>query len=521
MNNNGEGLKNISLKWKILLSVTLTCIAAVVATTFIVLKSGITQVEETIIGDTRTLAEVLGEASVGAITFDDDMSVTASLEALQVSDRVLGAVIFTENKLFASFFRTDDESTGSDSQDVLKKPLPEGVVVLEGGLIVTEVIRSEGQQIASISFHMDLSELDDVVSRAVGNAIIVVIVISIIAAGLGYFVQASIVKPMNNVVIALRDISEGEGDLTRRLPAEGSDEISDLAECFNCFVERLQGIIASIVEASGEVDERSNILLNLSQENERSITSQKMDISQIVTSIKEMSSVVVDVARSVAETADSSHQADQVAMSGKQIVMNTMSQIQNLSNDIKTASEVIDSLRQETVSIGTVLDVIRSIADQTNLLALNAAIEAARAGEQGRGFAVVADEVRTLASRTQSSTTEVQEMIERLQTGSAKAVEMMLAGTSQANASLTKASEATESLEEITKYVGEIRDRTNQISAASEEQSSATQQIELNIDNVAEVAQNTAESSSRITSDSAQLAKMAKQMSELVGRFKI
>lgn len=511
-------MNNLSLKWKILLSVTLTCIAAVVVTTFVTVNSGIARVEETIIEDTRSLAEVLGEASVGAIMFEDDMTVTASLGALKASERVLGAVIYTNGSPFAYFSRT---GAGKMPTGLPSRPNAPGIVEQEKAIIVTETIESDGSKVGTISFQVDLSELDEVVSEAVVDAIILVIVISVVAAGLAFLVQASIVKPVNNVVRALRDISEGEGDLTRRLPVEGRDEISELAACFNRFVERLQDIISSVAETAQEVDESANILSNLSQENERSITSQQADIQQIVTAIKEMAGVVADVTQRVAETADNSHQADKVAMSGKQTVQSTMSQIQSLSSDIKTASEVIDRLRQETVAIGTVLDVIRGIAEQTNLLALNAAIEAARAGEQGRGFAVVADEVRTLASRTQSSTTEIQEMIERLQTGSAEAVEMMTAGTSQADASVTKASEATDALEEITRFVGEIRDRTNQIAAASEQQSAATQQIEVNIDSVSGVAQSTAESSGRITSNSVNLARMAKQMSELVGRFKI
>ncbi len=508
-------MNNLSLKWKILLSVTVTCIAAVIVTTVVTVRSGIATVENTIIDDTRTLAEVLGEASVGAITFDDDMTVTASLEAVKVSERVMAATIYTDNTPFASYTRE-----GANSR-LPNRPNEPGIVEMGNSLILTEVIRSGGEKVGAIAMQVDLAEVDGIVAAAVRDAIWVVVIISIVAASLAYLVQASIVKPVNKIVRALRDISEGEGDLTRRLPVQGTDEISDLAACFNRFVEKLQEIIASVAETAHQVDESANILSQLSQENERSITSQQSDIQQIVTAIKEMAGVVQDVTQRVAETADNASQADKVAMDGKGIVQSTMSQIKSLSGDIKTASEVIDRLRQETVDIGTVLDVIRGIAEQTNLLALNAAIEAARAGEQGRGFAVVADEVRTLASRTQSSTTEIREMIERLQTGSAEAVEMMTAGTKQADASVTRANEATESLEDITQIVGVIRDRTNQIAAASEQQSAATQQIEVNIDSVSGVAISTAESSSRITANSANLADMAARMSKLVGRFKV
>jgi methyl-accepting chemotaxis protein len=230
---------------------------------------------------------------------------------------------------------------------------------------------------------------------------------------------------------------------------------------------------------------------------------------------------VQDVTVSVTETADKSLQADDAAAVGRTLVVNTMGQITNLSGDIKTAAEVIDRLRQETVSIGSVLDVIRGIAEQTNLLALNAAIEAARAGEQGRGFAVVADEVRTLASKTQSSTTEIREMIERLQSGSREAVEMMAAGTNQAGNAVVQANDASHALENITEIVSVIRDRTNQIAAASEQQSAATRQIESNIDRISSVASHTAESSSRITTSTGNLAEMAARMAELVGRFRV
>ncbi|MDR7090356.1 methyl-accepting chemotaxis protein [Cellvibrio fibrivorans] len=512
-------MNNLSLKWKILLSVTLTCIAAVIATTLVTVRTGIATTESAIIEDTRTLAQVLGEASVGAMTFDDSATVNASLGALRVSPRVLSAVVYSAQKPFAWYEKNTDSKIVP--RELSGTPRATGIEVEGELLLITETIKSDGATIGAISLRVDMSEVDVIVTDAIYSALGLVFIISLIAASLAYAVQLSIVRPVNNVVTALRDIAEGEGDLTRRLPVTGNDEVSELARCFNQFVERLQSIIASVAHTARDVSDSAVSLSQLSRENEREIRTQQTEIQHIVGAVKEMAGVVQDVTVSVTETADKSLQADDAAEEGKTLVVNTMGQITNLSGDIKTAADVIDRLRQETVSIGSVLDVIRGIAEQTNLLALNAAIEAARAGEQGRGFAVVADEVRTLASKTQSSTTEIREMIERLQSGSQKAVEMMAAGTNQAGNAVVQASDASHALENITEIVSVIRDRTNQIAAASEQQSAATRQIENNIDRISSVATHTAESSSRITTNTGNLAEMAARMAELVGRFRV
>jgi methyl-accepting chemotaxis protein len=512
-------VNNLSLKWKILLSVTLTCIAAVVVTTLVTVRSGIATTEAAIVEDTRTLAQVLGEASIGAMTFDDAATVGASLGALRVSPRVLSAVVYNNKTPFAWYEKNTDSKTVP--RELSGAPRAAGIESKGKLLTITETIKSDGAAIGAISLRVDMAEVDVIVTDAIYSALGLIFIISLAAASLAYAVQLSIVRPVNNVVIALRDIAEGEGDLTRRLPVTGNDEVSELARCFNQFVERLQSIIASVATTAREVSDNAVSLSQLSRENEREIRTQQTEIQHIVGAVKEMAGVVQDVTVSVTETADRSLQADSAASAGKTLVVNTMGQITNLSGDIKTAADVIDRLRQETVSIGSVLDVIRGIAEQTNLLALNAAIEAARAGEQGRGFAVVADEVRTLASKTQSSTTEIREMIERLQSGSREAVEMMAAGTNQAGNAVVQASDASHALENITEIVSVIRDRTNQIAAASEQQSAATRQIETNIDRISSVATHTAESSSRITTNTGNLAEMAGRMAELVGRFRV
>lgn len=508
-----------SLKTKILLGVTLTAIAAVIATSWMSARSGIAIARTTIVEDTRTLAQVLGAASVGAISFDDTTTVTSTLEGLAHSPRVESAVIYVGGKAFAWYGK--GESNQEVKARIASQAPAVGVVEIPNGVRITEAIVAEGKNLGVISMRVDLSELDSIVHGAIRYSLWVILLMSVLALAISYRVQASIVKPINDIVLALRNISEGEGDLTQRLPVAGKDELAELAQCFNHFVESLRNIIASVVDMSASVTRDAAQLSQRSLATEQAIKNQQMETEQIQAAVKEMAHVVDEVSRSVSATADQSNQADSAAAAGKTTVQSTMAQIKNLSRDIKSAAGVIDELQKETDNIGSVLDVIRGIAEQTNLLALNAAIEAARAGEQGRGFAVVADEVRTLASKTQASTTEIREMIERLQTGSRQAVEMMAAGNSQAGASVQQADSANHSLEDITQIVSVIRDKTSQIAAATEQQSAATRQIETNVDRISVVASSSARSASEISASTSQLALMSARMAELVGRFKV
>ncbi len=509
----------LSLKTKILLGVTLTAIAAVIATSWMSARSGIATTRATIIEDTRTLAQILGASSGGAISFDDTTTVTSSLEGLALSPRVESAVIYANGKPFAWYVK-GQTNKAAESQ-LAQRPPQVGLVEQGQSVQITEAISADGQKIGEISMSVSLIELDEIVSNAVQFSLWIILLMAVLALAISYLVQASIVGPINNILHALRNISEGEGDLTQRLPVEGKDELAELAQCFNHFVESLRNIIANVVDMSASVTRDAAQLSQRSQATEQAIKNQQAETEQIQAAVKEMAHVVDDVSRSVSETADQSNQADSAAATGKSTVQSTMAQIKNLSTDIKSAAGVIDELQKETDNIGSVLDVIRGIAEQTNLLALNAAIEAARAGEQGRGFAVVADEVRTLASKTQASTTEIREMIERLQTGSRQAVDMMAAGNNQASASVQQADAASHSLEDITQIVSVIRDKTSQIAAATEQQSAATRQIETNVDRISAVAYSSAQSASEISSSTSQLALMAARMAELVGRFKV
>ena len=234
-----------------------------------------------------------------------------------------------------------------------------------------------------------------------------------------------------------------------------------------------------------------------------------------------MSATVQEVARNAASAAETTQKADEEAKNGRQIVIHTIDLINSLSGDIQKSSEVIKQLEKDADDIGTVLDVIKSIAEQTNLLALNAAIEAARAGEQGRGFAVVADEVRTLASRTQSSTEEIRNMIERLQGGTRNAVKVMGQGSEHSQKTVEQAAEAGAALEAITKAVDQIAQMNEMIASAAEEQGSVAEEINRNIVNVRDVTEQTAEGALQTAASSEEMKTVAGNLHDLVGGFKV
>lgn len=515
---------NLSLKYKVILAVTLTSVLAVVITAVLQVRSTIASLTEAIEKDSTTLVQVLAGSVAGSTSFGDYLSANDALNSLQASTRTRGSVVYdAKGKPFAWYLRG---ATNVDNKKDFPSSLPsrvgmQGLTYQDGSFTITQPIMSDGSKVGDLFMEVELDEIHQVVNATILRATIIVMVISAVAASIAFFIQRSIVQPVATAVEALKDIAEGEGDLTRRLEVKSNDEVGELCRWFNVFIERIHDIVAEFAGIVQTLDASSQQLMATTKETERGVVQQQSEIQQVVTAVREMASVVADVAHNVSETAENAEHADSESSSGRQVVVNTMAQIENLARDINAASDVIDKLRQETDNIGSVLDVIRGIAEQTNLLALNAAIEAARAGEQGRGFAVVADEVRTLASRTQTSTQEIQEMIERLQTGAREAVAMMEKGTAQAEESVHQAEAASRSLEAITTGVSSIKAKTVQIASASEEQSAATREMEANMDNISSVAESTASGSSQIASSSAELAQMAESMSKIVRQFKL
>ena len=288
-------------------------------------------------------------------------------------------------------------------------------------------------------------------------------------------------RRLADLAVKFRDVSTGDGDLRRRINVKGNDGIDELGRIFNDFIEKLQSIISQVINDSSNLVGVASHLNTISASSSDSALQQQTQIEQVATAMNEMTATASEVATNARSAAEAASAADNDVNSGMEIVSQTVSSINSLASEVERANEVIRTLQSDSEEIGSVLDVIRGIAEQTNLLALNAAIEAARAGEQGRGFAVVADEVRTLASRTQQSTEEIQAMIERLQTGANDAVNVMEASHIQAKNSVDQASETGAALQKITSAVNTINQMNLHISNAAEQQTEVAHEIDVSL----------------------------------------
>jgi methyl-accepting chemotaxis protein len=337
--------------------------------------------------------------------------------------------------------------------------------------------------------------------------------------GIGIVITRSVVLPLMKTNTTLSQIAEG--DLTQRIAISSTDEVGQMASNFNAFADKLQSMITKISESTSELIMAAEGMATVTNQTSSGVQNQKIATEQVATAINEMSATVQEVATNAAYASTSASDANDESKEGNRVVNETIKAIENLANEVNVSAEVISKLKDDSVNIGAVLGVIKSIADQTNLLALNAAIEAARAGEQGRGFAVVADEVRTLAQRTQESTSEIESLIMLLQTGTEESVNVMGKSRNNAYETVEQAKAAGKSLASITNAVENILQVNINIATATEEQSAVAEEINRNVVDIQEISEQTALGAEQIANSSTKLIRLGAELQDVVRHFKI
>ncbi|MGR4990100.1 methyl-accepting chemotaxis protein [Vibrio sp. WZ-1] len=347
----------------------------------------------------------------------------------------------------------------------------------------------------------------------------VLITIAVIAAV--SWLVGFLFRDLGRVSQALEEIASGEGDLTQRLEPRSDDEVGKLAENFNRFVGNMHTMVTKLSHVSAALSQQSRQTAQQAEERSQRIAYQQDEINMVATAVNEMAAATQEIAGNAENTAQNSEEAVEACAHGSSQVTQTQGSIQNLAQEVQVATNVIQELEAHGNSINTILSTIQGIAEQTNLLALNAAIEAARAGEQGRGFAVVADEVRVLSQRTHASTQEIQETIEMLQGTTAKAVGIMDDSRRLADTSVDDANSAAASLTQIHSAVERINDMATQIASAAEEQASVTSEITRNTEGIRDVSNELSSEAQHAAEQAAQLSELSHELEQEINRFKL
>ena len=379
---------------------------------------------------------------------------------------------------------------------------------------LNSLMRINGQQIAEAN-----QRASDMYSAAIKLVVFLLLLATALTIACALLLTRSITQPITQALEAAEAIAEG--NLTRPIKVDGSDEAGRLLQAMAKMQGKLRDTLQRISGSATQLASAAEELNCVTDESAKGLTQQNNEIEQAATAVNEMTSAVEEVARNAVSTSEASKNATASAGDGRDLVLETVSAIERMSGDVQSTATLIGNLAAESRDIGKVLDVIRGLADQTNLLALNAAIEAARAGEAGRGFAVVADEVRTLAHRTQQSTSEIERMIGSIQGGTEQAVDSMRNSTERAESTLNIAKGAGLALDTINTAIVEINERNLVIASAAEEQAQVAREVDRNLVNIRDLSVQSATGASQTSSASNELSRLAVDLNSMVSRFSL
>jgi methyl-accepting chemotaxis protein len=390
------------------------------------------------------------------------------------------------------------------------KPVPK--------LSYVELFQPWGWVIGTGIYIDDVNAAMQKIQISVGAGLILILGLTFL---LSWLVARSVTKPIKAVVTTIKDIAQGEGDLTKRLPIHGNNEVGELCEWFNTFIQKLHGIISQVSGNALQLASAATELQSTSQEMQQSVSALSSQSTNLATAGEEMSATSNDIANNCHMAADGAQQAADTTQRGFEVVTHTITGIRDRGEATKKNATLLESLGQRSDQIGAIVGTIEDIADQTNLLALNAAIEAARAGEQGRGFAVVADEVRALAERTTRATKEIGEMIKAIQQETGRAISSMEEGVKGTERGIIEAAQLETSLQAILSQVSAVTEQISQIATAAEEQTGTTREISNNVMSLNELAHHNDHAIRETAQAADNVSRQAEELQRLVGQFRL
>lgn len=425
---------------------------------------------------------------------------------------------------FASTLGLETQITADTLRKVQQGDTYHTRIQLDGedrAVMARQILDFAGNPIGVLELHIDRAEYSQGYQQALMRILTIGTLSLLVGLVLAYTLSRSIIQPLTQTTQSLRNIAAGDGDLTARLDARGKDELTDLALSFNQFAEHIQHIIKRVSAATVQLAAAAEQLSASSTDTSNQAQRVQTETLQVATAMNEMTATVSEVADNADQTSFSAGSANTLAEDGKHTLETTQQTVQELVAELESTASTINHLSDHSQEITRILDVIRDISEQTNLLALNAAIEAARAGEQGRGFAVVADEVRTLAGRTQAATVDIQEMIQRLQDGAEKAVDSMKQSNTKVLSSVKSTEEAEAVLNQIVEAISTINSMNVQIAEAARQQSQVADEINQNINLITDTAELTSTSTAQVHTAADELSRLANELQSQIKHFKV